>query len=922
MSFRNRPSDRKRSDYARVFLAYTLLFFILFFSCFGVYLLLYKKSFFRSFDGFDQHYMGFSYLGRWGRSIVRTLLTEHRLIIPLWNPGIGYGADIPTSLAAYFWDPFNWISFFVPARLTEYAFDFVIAAKVYTTGAAFLLFARHRRFQGYAALCGAIAYTFSCVSFVVFNQSFFINPMYLFPLLIIGADLLFDKKDPRLYTLMLAFSLISYFYFAYMMCIFVLLYCLVRVFTEHLIPGELPRVLKTAGRFLVWSALGFCLSAFHLLPVLLVMANAGRLGLEHYLPLFYTRGYYQGIFLGFLTFDDMLQRDNTYGFGAISLLCVFVVFTLPWKKRRQGSPILNRLRNEFLFLTTGLCIPMFGHVMNGFNYVANRWIWAYGLVIASMVCIAVDRLRTLSRKQLAAVVSCVALYLLTGFLYFRTRSHHFMACSVVLLLCTAAFLLARRFSEKAFRAVTLCLLCAALTVNAHFVYGINHNNIGNHQNCFTFQTAAGTAYDTSMNANGLPLLNQVDTSDGTRFDKYGLPAVKNTEWLYGVSGMDFYVSIYNDYIDRFHNSLAMNTSPSTYSYSGLDRRSELEMLMGVGHYFTRADNPVRPVGYSEPEAEASVLLNRKESGPMQVRSYRSDTPASLFYLFDSAVSYEDYQALTPLEKQQLLMKAVVVEEETLFAAVSAFSLTPTDLSWQTESMSGMSVDGTTYTVTEAEGQLVLKPDTPIKANSGEIYVYFDDITYANGDRQTYSVLAEGLCDGQSDPACRDAFGGSTYYSAVYGGKTHWLLNLGNPESDVDRIQLTFQAPGTYCIGRISIVFRPYEDILKSNASLIRAADNIAVGTNRYSCDVTCDSDSWLFLSVPYSTGWKATGNGQPLEIFRADDAFMAVRLTPGDHHIEYHYLTPGFIPGLSATAAGLLLFLGLLHFQKKRETRN
>lgn len=922
MQTQSSAAVRPRSSFFRVFLIWTLSFAVLFFCCFCVYLLRYHKSFFRSYDGFNQHYIGFTYLGQWGRSIVRTLLSEHRLAVPLWNPAIGYGADIPTTLSAYLWDPFNWISFFVPSRLAEYAFAVMLTMKFYASGAAFLFYARHRQFSVHAALCGAVVYTFSCVSFVAFDQSFFINPMYIFPLLIVGADLLFDRGDFRLYSITLAWALLNYFYFAYMMCIFIFLYCLLRVITEGMLRGGLLPVLKKAGLFLACSVLAFALSAFHLFPVLSVMTRAGRLGLETYLPAVYSFQYYRRLYLGFITFYNMLSRDNIIGFPAAALLCVFVLFVLPWRKaagEKQPSvplpvPVLNRVRAEFLLLTAGLCLPAFGHLMNGFSYTANRWVWALALTVACMTGLAVTALQSLTGRQKACAAVFVLLYLLIAFLAFDPDKRAFLVSAALLAASVILILPSGRLPERTFRIISYGMICIMLTVNAYYVYAVKHNN------GFANQQEAGTAWDTAMNAGGLPLLFMADTSDGSRYDKYGLNQTSNASWLYGVSGMNFYVSIYNDWIDQFHNSMALNTRAYTYAYNGLDRRSELEKLMGVGHYFTRTDTPVRPVGFSEPEAEATICLPGPEPESIPVRSWRSDTPPSLFWLYDTAVSHEDWQELPPLDRQQLLMKTVVLEDDGTEAnALSGLpDIQPSVLSAAAESLQDMSVDGTAISVPGGNGRMLLKLDTPVEAGSGELCVYFDNINYSNGDSIGYSIFAQGLAGEKEIPFCQNSFSGSTYYNPRHGSKKHWLLNLGVPSERTDHILITFQASGAYSVDGISVGFRPREEIEENLSSLRRASDEIVIGTNYYSCSVSCDRESWLFFSAPYSTGWTVKDNEKPAEIRRADVAFMAVRLSPGSHQLEFRYVTPGLKPGLALSLSALAVFL-FACFRRRKE---
>ncbi|MCC6095652.1 MAG: YfhO family protein, partial [Eubacterium sp.] len=158
---------------------YTILFAMLFMACFGIYLIVKHKSFLRVPDGLNQYYLGFLYIGRWGRSIFRNLFENHRFQILLWDPSIGYGADVPTTFSYCFWDPFCWISFFIPSRYAEYGYEIMILLKLYTAGLVFSKYAFHRlskgRYSSAAILAGALVYTFSAVSWSAFGESFLIN---------------------------------------------------------------------------------------------------------------------------------------------------------------------------------------------------------------------------------------------------------------------------------------------------------------------------------------------------------------------------------------------------------------------------------------------------------------------------------------------------------------------------------------------------------------------------------------------------------------------------------------------------------------------------------------------------------------------------------------------------------------------------
>ena len=62
---------------------YTVCFAILFFVCYSWYFLKYGKTFFRTYDGIDQHYLSFMNLGIWLREIFQNIFINHNFTIPL-----------------------------------------------------------------------------------------------------------------------------------------------------------------------------------------------------------------------------------------------------------------------------------------------------------------------------------------------------------------------------------------------------------------------------------------------------------------------------------------------------------------------------------------------------------------------------------------------------------------------------------------------------------------------------------------------------------------------------------------------------------------------------------------------------------------------------------------------------------------------
>ncbi len=59
---------------------------------------------------------------------------------------------------------------------------------------------------------------------------------------------------------------------------------------------------------------------------------------------------------------------------------------------------------------------------------------------------------------------------------------------------------------------------------------------------------------------------------------------------------------------------------------------------------------------------------------------------------------------------------------------------------------------------------------------------------------------------------------------------------------------------------------------------------------------------WLFFGDVFYPGWLATVDGEPVKIYRANHAFRALLLSPGEHRIEWRYDPPLFRLGAAVSA--------------------
>ena len=103
------------------------------------------------------------------------------------------------------------------------------------------------------------------------------------------------------------------------------------------------------------------------------------------------------------------------------------------------------------------------------------------------------------------------------------------------------------------------------------------------------------------------------------------------------------------------------------------------------------------------------------------------------------------------------------------------------------------------------------------------------------------------------------------------------MNLGYTNKNVNKIKIKFKK-GNYFIDNIIVYSRSKSEIQNSIDNLEHIAGDIKYTTNKFEYNVKLEENENVFISIPYSKGWKAYVNGEKKDIIKVDDAFMALKL--------------------------------------------
>lgn len=909
-------SKTKNADfylvYTLTFLALSLFLFLQFY--------LNGKSLVWKHDGVPQHLNSLSYYGEYLRGILYSLFVEHKCKIPMWDMHIGYGSDILTTLHYYvIGDPLTLLSVLVKPEHTEKLYEFLIFLRIYLAGITFSRYAFYHKNSKQAVFMGTMIYIFAgWTIYASMKHPYFSNPMIYLPLILMGIDKIYRKEKPYIFIWSVALAGFSNFYFFYMLGIFMVLYAVFRFF-EQFQDRSLKNISKWLGIFAVYSVIAVLIAAVVLLPVILPVFGTDRFKAENYVPLFYDRIYYEK-YLGCLIGENMIQW-GVAGYSAVSLAGVFVLFSRRKKYRT--------LKAGFVMLNLFLLLPFAGHVLNGFSYVSNRWIWAYGMLIAYIFVKIYPDLFTLTLKEKRRMFVISLVY--CGLALFWNASRTQRNLMAVLILSISVFVILTYgtvFVKKKNLTIMLSgLLIAGIGFNIYYQYSLEKDYLSE----FAEQGEAMSKLEAGTD------LAVLDAGDDSlyRYDQMDALSCENSSMHMGTNGTAYYFSVASESIGRFFDEMYLNT-PWEQHYENLDSRTILDRLAAVKYFVVdKNENRYLPYGFTEVKGES-----KKEK--KEYKAYRNNIELPLGYTYDSYIPRSEYEKMSVTEKQQALLQGVVMEDSFLPETEPVYN--DKELSYRMIAGKGVKVkdgkitvtkenailklvfhglsDSETYLVTENLNYDGLSPRELISDKKWEKMTPYEQnqVLYENNnwrywkESQKASIKVSGNFPAKTIRIFTDKYN-------AYSGKHNFLCNTGYDKNNRTSIMLTFENTGVYTFDSIKVISQPVKELDAQTEKLKQETlEDVKLVTNGLEGKISVSEPKVLLIALPYSKGFKAYVDGKETELKEADTMYMALELAPGEHEIRLTYCTPYLPAGFSLTCIGILCYSVVVLKNRKKRT--
>ncbi len=819
-------------------------------------LLIFRKenaSFTKMVDGVAQHYA----VLMWIRNGLREIL-HGNFAFPMVDFSVGQGFDVIGTLNYYgVGDPVNLLTVFFADNHLDQMYMFLILFRMYLSGLAFSYYCSTAGIQRKASvLCGSWLYVFCSFALMGgMKHPLFLNGMLYLPLLLAGTEKVLQKKSIRFLSVSVALAFMSNYYFMYMNTILCGIYLCVRLFghyREYGIRKILLLILKMAAAW-IW---GVCLGAVIILPSVYAFLHNARMDVAtEEVKNVYDAAHYRKMILGFFQTLPMTNGWTVHGTAIGGLTGVLMLFSSR-KRSRENS----QLKIGFAVLLLLLCIPFGGKVMNGFAYVTNRWSYGMAFLCALMAAQAVADLKEQNTKiflilGVAAGILAAVLSASNG----KAMRYAIAALAVTVL----AFALGAILERKQKRRLAGCLVSAVVLAG---VCG----------NLITFFTPVGYSYVSRFTKRGVPEATLINRS---------VRKVQNAK----LEKEDFYrvelpSSLYNQ-------SLAANIHTTEFYYSVIPK-SMKDFYVSLG--MVKYERPNVMHGLENRQILKNMLCVRYQSDKKGITVNEDALPVG--YTYDKIMSKEDYDSLTPLERQAALLEYAVLDEGgekilekqgKTFAAgkrLSEGAVVHGDLKITEEDQASYK-DGRLKG--KKHGKMDLKFQTEEKS---ENYLVLKGLSSRLKARKKHMLSVQCGKAGQEIPMCAVS-------NEKEMNRDFIAVNLGVVQ--MGTCSLRFHKSHTYKLKEMEIQGIS-ETFIKEQTQKRReeSMTEVKQSTNRISGKISVSEDKILQLAIPYSEGWHIYIDGEKAKTFTSSIAYTGVLIEKGEHTVEMHYISPWIIPGI------------------------
>lgn len=810
------------------------------------------------------------------------VITDGKSIFYSLTGSMGY--DFWAVFSYYLVSPLNFIILLFGKSRIVYAVNLLIVLKLAFCGGTFSVFLKNRfpkakcsrivSFSAIYALCGfMVGYAWNIM---------WLDGVLLFPLVIMGLDLLMRDEKPKWYwyTLFLSLLIVISYFIGYMSCIFIFLYFFTYNFKSF---GDFMKKLVWVG---LSSLLAVGISAVILLPSFGGVQSTYISGELLPKPEFY--GSFADSLSNFLVGVPQIgiNFDRQYAnlfMTTFALLLSLVYFT-------AGSVKPNKKIRNFILLAImifSLNFKPLNFIWHGFHEqtgIPNRFSFMITFLLLEMAFeICVQSKKRIKKRSIFAAFGLIAVG--AGALAYFNNDLIMQAAVTAGLALSYALILAFARGRAKFVISQIFVYIELIAMFVLGIFTVSSSVIGDYGHYVADFDAIN-----SKKENGYyrEKIDEVYNPKEEYFENEAeyikldeLSADKIREWcdfmknighqsvvseatLYNIKAMSLFNTFNNYDQTLFYCRTGATGGTNNVMYYG--ENAFMDMLLGVRYYYTRYyDANSTAYEYVRNEGEVSI--------------YRNKYALSVGYAIPDALAGQNFElADNPFESMNTLSRQITGKPvfENISFALAEDKSEPEGTAVYTHSVA-------------RDGEILFQP---VVSDMLKTEAYIDgELVYTGNRSQCVIDLGE----------------------LKKGSQIRVVVTPKNP----DKVSVSM-----YAASIDNLVLEETYNLLSANQLQVREYwDDYLKGT------VSLESPSQFLITVPYAEGWTLKVDGRETEPEKWCGLFMLLELSEGEHTIEMSYVTPGFKLGLYVTLASsavfviaLIVTLAVSAHRKKKQT--
>lgn len=804
---------------------------------------------------------------------------------------VGLGSDFTSIYAYYLATPSNWLVYFCPENLTIEFMTFMILVKIALCGPAFAFYLR-RRFRSDSLLVLGFSTMYAMSGFVAaYNWNhMWLDVVWLAPLVLLGLERLVKERKCGMYGAALAASIYTNYYLSIMLCIFLVLYFVLLLFTSGLKVRDKGAAVV---RFALYSLLAGGMAALLLIPALSAMGNTGFLefGFPRELK-FYFNGL-EVIARHFLTVPKEIGLDHWP-----NIYCGAAVFLLfPMYLMCGGIPLRQRIGKCLLaaFLMLGFSTNMLNFIWHGMNYpdsLPARQSFLYIFLLLTMgfeALISVKRWKTgwfaAAFLTGSGVLALCGIFVTTdGFtVTVAALTWCFFIVYAILALC---YLLWAKGRKAVVWAATVVLVGECVL------------NMGE-----TSVPVVRRAYYTEKwhNYEELAKLAREESGENAlyRFESF-CAMTKNDSVLAGYPGVSVFSSTTNSRVRELYENIGLEGTKVSYYTGGLTPLTGA--MLGIKYTF------------SQREEDPGLYRQAGQSGDMYLYENRYTLPVGYVLDRERLEKLEEIIAGSGengLKTQNDMGKALGAEDVIFRYAGTGDCI---------------EVKKTAHYYAYIQGNPgkrvimspVIEPAVTAEENAGE------EVSAGAEENATAEVSAgaEASAAAEETREYKDLKKNCIIDLGLLEEGSAWIFTLPEEQSQPEEQSGQGEQASQEQPKKPRLTFYELEEAMLSKALETLGGQPFSVQEYRdgYLTGTTHNGEAGdLLLSVPAEKGWTVRVDGKEIRPEVWAEAFIRIPVEAGEHEVELRYRPAGLGTGAAISAFCLCIFLGLQYRAVRRE---